>query len=442
MFGKTRSMAPTRAARLIWVLCGALMLAASTSCSRRPGPVAAQKQAIRLRFMVFGDSAELKAYQRVIDKFESDQFDIKIDLLHAKDPQAHQQLLGAAFLENRPPDVFLLSYRRYSALASRNKLQPLQSYLAASGKLRENDFYPAALAPYRRSGELLGIPQNLSNLAVYYNKRLFAAANLPPPSEGWTWTDFVSAARKLTRDSDGTGTVDQYGLGTEVTLQRLAPFVWQNGGELVDRPADPTRLVLDSGSSLQALEWFVNLRRRHKVVPTLGEEESFSSDERFRSGKLAMILNSRRAVPHYREIRGLDWDVAPLPRGRRVADVLHSEGYFIAKSSPHRDAAWRFVEFAASEPGQVLTAAAGRTVPSLVKVAESDVFLNPEFRPRHSEVFLAAVPITRAVPVHPGWGMVEDAANRELRNLFYSDAPVPEAAARIVSVTKPYFTPQ
>ena len=74
-----------------------------------------------------------------------------------------------------------------------------------------------------------------------------APASPARPSD-WTWDDFLHAARALTRDTDGDGRIDQYGLGTEVSIFRLAPFVWQNGGELVDDPRAPTRLTLDSAA--------------------------------------------------------------------------------------------------------------------------------------------------------------------------------------------------
>src|SRR5262249_16270000 len=36
-------------------------------------------------------------------------------------------------------------------------------------------------------GEVIGIPALVDNLAVVYNKTLFAAAGLQPPSPNWTW---------------------------------------------------------------------------------------------------------------------------------------------------------------------------------------------------------------------------------------------------------------
>ena len=69
----------------------------------------------------------------------------------------------------------------------------------------------------------------------------------------------VAAAKKLTRDDDDDGTVDVYGLGVDPEIIRVAPFIWSNGGRLVDDETSPTRFALD-GAAVAALDRFFDLR--------------------------------------------------------------------------------------------------------------------------------------------------------------------------------------
>ena len=55
-------------------------------------------------------------------------------------------------------------------------------------------------------------------------------------------------------------------------------------------------------------------------------------------------------------------------------------------------------------------AASGRTVPSLIEVANSEAFLDPDARPANSRVFLDTIPYIRRVPNISTWPEVEDAA--------------------------------
>ncbi|MDT8306838.1 MAG: sugar ABC transporter substrate-binding protein, partial [Anaerolineae bacterium] len=287
--------------------------------------------------------------------------------------------------------------------------------------------------------ELTCLPQNISSLVVYYNEDLFRAAALPLPSDDWTWDDFVAVARVLTQDHDGDGVVDQYGLGVEPSLYRLAPFIWMNGGPLVDDEERPSRLTLSRPPSLAALEWFVALRQEHGVAPGRTEEVALDSESRFLAGTVAMYLNSRRGTPTYRTIDGFTWDVAPLPRGANFTTVLHSDAFCISRASEHKEAAWSLIEFASSREGQTILAASGRTVPSLRTVAESPAFLSPGLPPARSYVFLDSAAVARPVPVVSTWEEIERVAGDEIARAFYGEISATTAAALAVERTREYF---
>ncbi len=417
----------------------ALVLLVLAAVALAPPAAPAQAPAARISFMVFGDTAEKAAYERLVADFTRHHPAIQVSLVHVPSQGDYRKRLGVDFAAGSPADVILLNYRRYGAFAARSVLEPLGPYLERSRVIREADFFAPALEPFRWQGTLTCIPQNLSSLVVYYNRELFERAGVPRPTEDWTWDDFLHAARTLTRDTKGTGRIDQYGLGTEVSIFRLAPFVWQNGGELVDDPRAPTRLTLDAPLTREALQWFVELQTKHHVVPDLVEEKAESSERRFLNGRLGMFLNSRRGVPTYRTITTFDWDVAPLPRRRQRAGILHADAYCMPKAGRARAAAWTFIEYANSAEGQRTIAASGRTVPSLRALAESPAFLDPGARPQNSRVFLTEVPFIRAVPVTEGWIDVEDLAGEELARAYYGQAGIDEVIATTIQRAAPFF---
>ena len=411
----------------------ALIALALAACGAQPaGPA-------QVSFMVFGDTAEKAAYEQLVSAFERAHPNVDVALVHIPGQSDYRRRLAADFAAGTPADVVLLNYRRYAAFAARGVLEPLGPYLDRSSLITSGDFYQQALDPFYWRGTLACIPQNLSSLAVYYNKDLFAAAGVPLPQAGWTWDDFLSAAQQLTRDTDGDGVTDQYGLGTEVSIFRLAPFIWQNGGDLVDDAQAPTRLTLDSPAALEATRWFVDLQVRHHVVPDVAQEQAEASESRFIGGRTAMFLNSRRGVPTYRTITAFDWDVAPLPRGRQPAGILHADAYCMAKAALNKAAVWSFIEFANSAEGQRIIAASGRTVPSLRSVAESPAFLDPAAKPANSRVFLDGIADIRGVPVMATWVDIEDLVGEELERAFYGSATVDEAVASAVARSAEFF---
>lgn len=394
----------------------------------------------QISFMVFGDPAELAAYQKLVEAFQQAHPEIVVELIHIPGQSDYRNRLAADVAAGAPADVVLINYRRYAAFANAGALEPLRPYLEKSTRIEESDFYPEASIPFKWNGELMCIPQNISSLVVYYNKDLFDQAGVDYPSDEWTWQEFLATAQALTKDLDNDGVTDQFGVGIEASLIRLAPFVWQAGGEVVDDTGNPSLLMLDTSEAFEAGEFFFGLQTIHHVTPSLEQEAAEDSESRFLNGRLGMYFNSRRGVPTYRESAAFDWDVAALPQNVEKAGILHADGYCLPSASKHKDAAWTFIEFANSVEGQTIVAASGRTVPSLISVANSPAFLDPNAKPAHSRVFLDTIPFTRALPVHPNWAEIEDTAGEEIERGFYGQTDPYDALLRAIQRTREYFT--
>ncbi len=409
-----------------------LLLALLSACTPlSPAPrapaVSANPSATELTFLISGDPTDETAYQQLIDAFVARHPAISVDLVNIPSGGDFRKRLAADFAAGTPPDLFLINYRNLGRFLASGAVEPLTTYLAASTLIKTSDYYPQALAAFQWQGEQACMPQNMSSPVIYYNKDLFDAAGVAYPAGDWNWADFVAVAQALTQDGDHDGVTDIYGFGTEATIVRMAPFVWMNGGDIVDDSAAPTRLALDTPASKEALAWFIALQNQHHVTPDAVAEEAESSLSRFVNGRMAMFIDSRRAVPEFRLIEAFDWDVAALPAGKTRAGILHSDAFCIAAASKQKEAAWTFLEFANSTEGQTLLAATGRTVPSRIAVAESPVFLDPQARPANSQAWLDAIPGIRNLPIMAAWSDIEGIVNAELQNAYYGTATLDEA---------------
>lgn len=391
-----------------------------------------------LTFFISGDPADEAAYRALVTDFMASSTDVAVELLNIPSGGDFRRRLAADFAANTPPDVFLLNYRHLGPFVASAAIAPIDGWLERSSALARSDFYPQALEAFTWQGKLQCMPQNMSSPVIYFNRDLFVAAGLPDPVVGWTWAEFVATAHTLTRDLDGDAVIDQYGFGVTPSLVRAAPFVWMNGGDLIDDPAAPTRLTLDSPATQEALAWFVALQTEHHVVPDSVAEAVESSLSRFLNGRLAMYMESRRATPEFRRIEAFDWDVAPLPVGRQPATILHSDAYCIAAASHHQDAAWRFVEFANTHAGQRILAQSGRTVPSRLDLADSPAFLDPSAKPANSRVFIDVIPALRTFPLLSTWSDIEGVVDAELEQAFYGQIPL-EVAIRNAEVHSAEF---
>ena len=393
---------------------GALLFAAMVILGACSDPEGSEPQddsePTSITVQVSGEREETAVYRAMVTAYENDHPDAEVKLVEVADKGDHLTKLSTAFAAGDPPDVFLVNFREYSQFVSRGAIEPFGNFVE-DVDIDLNDYYPAPIEAFTFNGDLQCMPQNVSSLVVYYNVDLFAKAGVEPPSEGWTWNDFRAAGEALT-------TGDVRGIGLEPSIIRVAPFVWSNGGEIVDDETAPTTFTLDAPEAREALEFIVGLAH-DELIPTEKELSAQDLETRFVTSKLAMMLSSRRDTPAFREIRGLNWDVGPLPVGEDPVGILHSDGYCISAQSDSHAAAADFIAYATGNQGQTIAALGGRTVPSMISISKSAAFLDPSQAPAHSEVFLDAIPNLRRTPVLPTWTEIEDLAEEILTRAFY-----------------------
>lgn len=189
------------------------------------------------------------------------------------------------------------------------------------------------------NGKLWGIPMEVNNLALIYNKKLFAEAGITKPPH--TWDELVEAAVALTKPELG-----QYGIAFDTGWDTAVvhPFyalLFSLGGKPFSD--DFKYCLLTSPEALAALNATVELFRR-------GATSTAVSSSDFLLGKVAMVFhypwweNTLRTQfgDEFEEIVG----VAPFPR---LGDIQATTGYTwffgVDSLSPNKQAAWDFLRW-------------------------------------------------------------------------------------------------
>ena len=384
-----------------------------------------------ISIQVSGEPEETRVWQALVGRFEEDNPDAEVELIEVADGEDHLARLATGFAGGDAPDIFLINYREYAQFVVRDAVEPLADLMTDRG-LNLDDYYPQSMEAFTFDGELQCMPQNISSLVVYFNKKLFKQAGLDTPYEGWTFEEFSEAARALTNG-------DIHGLGVDPQIIRIAPFVWSNGGEITDDPVAPTRFTLEEPEAREVVDTFVSLVREG-VVPDEKELASADIETQFINGELGMLMSSRRDTPLFREATELNWDVLPLPTFDEPASILHSDALCISSDSEALGSAADFVAFAMGNDGQTLLSLSGRTVPSLEEVATSGAFLDPSQPPAHSEVWLDATSVIRNTPVLSTWPEIEAIAEEILTKAFYEEGyTIDDAIQELEEQTAPLF---
>ena len=99
---------------------------------------------------------------------------------------------------------------------------------------------------------MLGVPALVDNLAVVYNKDLFAKAGIPEPTGDWTWDDLRAAAKAITDPANKVFGLAFPADGSETTVWEYEAMLWAAGGEILNSDNTQGRLQLGGGRSRAA----------------------------------------------------------------------------------------------------------------------------------------------------------------------------------------------
>ena len=383
------------------------------------GPDAAPRsgEGSRITVQAAGGEGELAALQEVLDAFEASRPGTQVEFTGIPSQGDHVAKLATGFAGGAPPDVFLLNYRRIGQFAERGVLAP-----ADLGPIPRDALYPGPVEAFTLGGTLVCLPQNASSSVVYVNPALFERAGVDLPAPDWTWDDLEATSQALAAQ-------DVPAIGFDPEIRTVAPFVWTAGGEVVDDTAAPTRMVLDRPEGREALSLLERLQD-HGVDAT--SRAAVEPADQFAQGDLAMFIDSRRAVPNFRGLPDLSFDVVPLPRaepGTPSRSLLASDAWCVSKGAPAL--ATELAQYAVGQQGGAVLARSGRTVPSLRTLAESPDFLAPDQDPKSSQVFLDVLPDLRRLPNVRQEDEAEEFANDLLAQYFAGEADLDATVAAI-----------
>ncbi|HTY39472.1 MAG TPA: extracellular solute-binding protein [Candidatus Paceibacterota bacterium] len=203
------------------------------------------------------------------------------------------------------------------------------------------------------ANDIWGIPTEVDDYALVYNKDLFKKAglvdeegNAKPPT---TWAELVADAVKLTK-KDEKGNIAQYGFAftpnndTFVVGPFLSLLSTNNGKYLSD---DYSKCLLSSPEGVETAA-------ATQQLFTKGVTDMNGNVWDFGQGKVAMIVMAPWTEGTLRQSLTSTFDnvvgVAPIPYLKKPASLQYSWFMGVMAKSKHQQEAWDFLRWFAFEP--------------------------------------------------------------------------------------------
>jgi len=232
---------------------------------------------------------------------------------------------------NPAASVFVLTPTWAMALHRQGLLAPIYSPNVNLGP-RANETTPNWNQPMRNLftfggntyGVSLGYGASMQPLVIFFNKRLFREAGLNPElpynmqrDRTWTWDNFITVARQLTRDITGDGIIDTWAMPSGLSTYILDAIISSNGAQYVGRNAQGRFYnATNTPAFLESIQFFMRLRDEGVVMPEPEGAHWTWFQGAFTDGHVAMRID-----PLYvrNELQGMtdDWGMVMFPIGPR-----------------------------------------------------------------------------------------------------------------------------
>ena len=249
--------------------------------------------------------AEAKAFAHLVAQYQAEHPGQKVSSLFVSNDNTLQKVLTAV-RGGSPPDIAYLFGSWAPNVAQIPQVVDLTRVVQRPG-VNWGDFWVGERAVATVKGKVIGVPALVDNLAVVYNKTLFANAGLQPPGPGWTWQQFQADAKKLTNPA-----IRQYGTayvtpGSEDTVWHWEALLWEAGGQLLS--ADGKKAAFDSPAGLASLNTLRAMSVTDKSMYLDPTDSAYAN--LFNSGKIGMLVTG-------------PWDLSGFPNVHYGVQVMPS----------------------------------------------------------------------------------------------------------------------
>ena len=280
-----------------------------------------------------------KFIDSMIRKYEEQNPNIRVVYEKGILKEDYSEWLAEQIIQGTAPDVFIVLPNDSNMLSDIGALKNLDNIIERDAAFDPGKYYEAAYAGGESDGIRYSLPVECAPDLMFVNRTILENEGIDLPDSDWTWDDFYDICKKVTKDTDGNGTIDQAG---------VVDYSWEeafasNNVTLFDKERMESNFTDEKVyNALMFLDLLDVLNRG-----------TGSADISFERGNVAfqpMNFSSYRTYlsnpVHASRYADFDWDYLTMPAGPDGdnASLLELISVAMYSGTPMEDEAWEFMK--------------------------------------------------------------------------------------------------
>ena len=321
-----------------WLIVSCLLLALA-GCTR-----AQVDRRDVVRFWAMGYEGEVVA--QLLPGFERENPGIHVELQQLPWTAAHEKLL-TAFAGDALPDVCSLGNTWIPEFAAIGALEPLNARIAATPSLDVPDYFPGVWDTSVVGNIVYGLPWYSETRVPFYRRDLLARAGVAAPPRNWDeWRRAMAAIKRMVGPKRYAILLplNEFEPLLNLAIQQPDPLL-RDGGRYGNFRSAGYRRALAFYKQMFDQAW----------APSLSNVQISNVWEEFANGFYSFYISGPWNIAEFRKrlpaSQQGDWMTMPLPGPDGPgASVAGGTTLVLFRKSPHKDAAWKLIEYL-SRPG-------------------------------------------------------------------------------------------
>ncbi|MCF7858766.1 MAG: ABC transporter substrate-binding protein [Candidatus Cloacimonetes bacterium] len=287
------------------------------------------------------------ALSELVNKFNETHPNIHVTSVNMGNYTALSQKLMASIQTGNQPDVAQAYEAWIANMMEGDVIVPIEDFIKNDPdftKEKMDDIFPVFINSNTMNGKLVSFPFNKSVRVQYYNKDILFKNDMDPNLPPKTWEDFRYYCKKLTKDTNGDGKIDQYGTTVKISAWQFENLLLQAGGQIMNE--ENTKPLFNSKEGIQALEYFTNILNKDKsgyLSPGYEGQKDFTAQRVafYEDSSVSMAFMLRTGI-------NFNMGISAIPVKETKKNIISGTNVVIFKNEKNRQkekAAWEFVKW-------------------------------------------------------------------------------------------------